>query len=99
MTNFKEHLTEDRRLCILRLLKETGGTANDGVLHSALELLGHVRQPRSQIRDDIRFLIDNGLATDEFLGPVQVVTITRRGVEASEGRIDVPGLKKPSIGI
>jgi hypothetical protein len=99
MNAFTDHLTHDRRLCILRLLKEAGGASNESVLHAALERLGHVRQPREVIRADLRFLIDAGLLTDEFFGPVQVVTLTRRGSEVAEGRITVEGVKPPSIGV
>lgn len=98
MSAFDEHLAEDRRLCVLKLLKEAGGSANDSVLHAALEQLGHVRLPRETIRTDLRVLIDNGLLTDDFYGKVQVVTLTRRGLEAAEGRIKVEGVKRPSLG-
>ena len=96
--NYAKHIEEDRRLCVLRLLKDTHGSANDSVLHSALEALGHVRQPRSQIKKDIRFLVNHGLLTDEWVGPVLVATITRRGLDVAEGRITVDGVKSPSIG-
>lgn len=99
MNDFKTHLAMDRRLCILRLLTETGGTANDSVLHTALEALGHRKQPRSVIHDDIRFLINSGLVVDEWLRTVQVVTITARGVNVAEGRETVEGVKKPSLGV
>lgn len=92
-------LAEDRRLCILRLLKESHGSANESVLHSGLEQLGHARLSREIVRDDIRFLIDGGLVTDEWFATVQVCTITRRGVEAAEGRLKVEGVKTPSIGV
>lgn len=99
MNAFERHLAEDRRLCILRLLSDTGGTANDSVLHTALEALGHRQRSRDDIRADIRFLIDAGLAVDEWIGTVMVVTITKRGVEVAEGRVTVEGVKKPAIGV
>lgn len=98
MSSFKEHLAQDRRLCILRLLTETGGTANDSVLHTALEALGHRRQPRSAIRADIQFLAQNGLVKEEWLKTVLISTITERGVNVAEGREEVEGIKKPAIG-
>ncbi len=99
MSNYQSHLAQDRRLCMLRLLKESGGTANESVLQNGLELLGHRRLPRATIREDIRFLINQGLIIDEWFGDVQVCTITRRGVECAEGIIQVEGIKKPSIGV
>lgn len=97
--SYLKHLAADRRLCILRLLHDSGGTANESVLHSGLELLGHVRQPRATIRDDIRFLLDHDLIVDQFFAHVQVCTITKRGVEVVEGSLSIDGIKKPSIGV
>ncbi len=96
--NFKEHLAADRRLCILRILAETGGSANDSVLHTALESIGHRRQSRATIREDIRFLVASGLCTDEWLEHIQIVNITQRGVDVAEGREEAAGVKKPGIG-
>lgn len=94
-----EHLAEDRRLCILRLLKEYNGTANDSVIHAAVDRIGHRGVPRSDIRQDLRFLINNGCIVDEWYDDIQVATITRRGVEVAEGSVVVEGIKKPSIGV
>jgi hypothetical protein len=98
MNSFLQELKSDRRLCILRLLKDCGGTANDGVLHNSLEHLGHRRLPRSTIREDINFLIGKGLISEEWFQDVQVCTITLRGVDVAEGRIIVEGVKAPRIG-
>lgn len=99
MTEFEKQLQADRRLCILRLLKEAGGSANDSILRAGLESLGHVKLSREKVREDLRFLIGAGLLCDEFLGEIQVVNITKRGVEVAEGRLVVSGIKRPSIGI
>lgn len=95
---FEEYLAEDRRLCILKLLTECGGEANESVLHMGLEALGHTRQPRHKIREDLRFLVDLGLCTENWYKDVLVCSITKRGVETAEGRITIPGVKSPSIG-
>lgn len=99
MTEFEKQLQADRRLCILRLLKEAGGRANDSILRAGLEALGHVKLSREKVREDIRFLIGGGLLVDEFIGEIQVVDITRRGVEVAEGRVVAEGIKRPSIGV
>ena len=95
--SFSEHLAEDRRLCVLRLLSESGGTANDSVLHTGIEHLGHARIPRNDIREDIRFLNDRGLIEITWFKEVMVAKITKRGLELTEGRITVEGIKSPSI--
>lgn len=97
MTPYEKFLTEDRRLCILRLLTESNNSANDRVLMLGLESLGYRHFPRETIREDIRFLIDHGLVSDEWFNDVLVCTITRRGVEVAQGKIQVPGISKPSL--
>lgn len=99
MSEYEDFLTPDRRLCILRLLKDINGSANDSVLHTGLNNLGHVRIPREQIRKDIRFLIDNGCVTNQWMDTVQIVHITRRGVDVAEGSTTVKGIKRPAIGV
>lgn len=99
MTNsYLKHLAEDRRLSILRLLAEAGGTANERVLSTGLEMLGHTRQSQATIREDIKFLETNGLITIQWFSDFQVCTISKRGVETIEGRITVEGVKKPGLG-
>ncbi len=96
--SYLNHIAENRRLCLLRLLKD-GGSANESVLHTGLELLGFRREPRDRVRDDLRFLLNAGLITVEWFSDVQVCDITRRGVDAADGAITVEGVKKPSIGV
>lgn len=84
MMNYSELVTQDRRLAILRLLKESKGSANESVLHVGLESLGHRRQPRSQIRDDIRYLMGQDLLVVEFFADVMVCAITQRGVDVAD---------------
>lgn len=97
MNSFKEHMAEDRRLCILRLLSESQGRANDSMLQTALDKLGHRRISRSAIRADIQFLAQRGLVSEEWVETILVATITERGVDVAEGREEVEGIKKPAI--
>lgn len=95
---YLEFLKEDQRLCLLRLLVDCGGSANDSVLHTGLEALGHVRLSRDEVRDLIRFLVDRGCITDEWFGNVQILKITRRGVDVAKGNTEVDGIKMPALG-
>ncbi|PZQ46320.1 MAG: hypothetical protein DI551_05240 [Micavibrio aeruginosavorus] len=95
---FKDILDSDRRLAILRLLTDVNGQANDSVIHKALDALGHANQPRNQIRKDLQFLENNGLANIEWLEDVMIVSITERGDDAAHGRVDVVGVSRPRIG-
>lgn len=97
--DYLEHIAQDRRLAMLRLLTESRGSANESVLHVGLEALGHRHQPRSQIRDDIRYLEKLDLLKVDIVSGVMVCDITRRGVDVAEGRAEAEGVKKPSIGV
>lgn len=97
---FKQYLTEDRRLAILRLLTETGGVLNESVLRSGLENIGHVAGLTCEVvRADLKFLEERGLLRQEWYGDKLVVAyISKRGVDVSKGRAVVAGVKKPSVG-
>ena len=97
-TSYNQYLAESRRLAILRLLKESGGSANESVLHAGTEQLGFRRESRTTIRDDLSMMVKHGLLKEEWFNDLMVVSITARGIEVTEGRISVSGIKKPGIG-
>lgn len=97
--NYLEFQTKDRRLVILRLLKDCGGSANDRVLQKGLDQLGHGRTSRDTLRDDLRFLLNIDLLKQDIVGDVIVCQITIRGLDVAEGRLKVDGVDSPSIGV
>lgn len=93
-----ERLAEDRRLVILRCLTEVGGlTANEAVLRTGLDTVGHV-VARDQVRQDMQFLADAGLIDLETLampsGPLWLGRLTAAGQDVAEGRRHVPGVAR-----
>ena len=96
---WQDHLDEDRRLVILRLLSECGGTANEGVLRAGLEALGHRRGlTRDAVRALLDWLAERALVSLEYFDDrVAVATLIRRGLDCARGDIEVAGVKKPSI--
>ena len=93
--NFSAHLTEDRRLVLLRLLAELPVyRANSSVLNVALERFGHATT-RDQVRTELRWLEEQGLVSIEDMGPVLVATATERGLDVARGRAVVPGVARP----
>jgi len=94
--SFKNLLTEDRRLVALRFLAEDPCYhLNTAVLYTALDAYGH-SVSRDQVETDCAWLAEQGLVTLEAVGPVRVVTLTARGLDAAQGRAVVPGVKRPS---
>jgi hypothetical protein len=97
---FAEHLAQDRRLAMLKLLVETDGVANESVLMTGLEMLGHsAGLTRAAVREDLKFLEDRGLIRLEWFGDkIAVAHLLRRGVEVGQGREHVEGIKRPALG-
>jgi hypothetical protein len=100
MNTFAEHLAEDRRLVILLLLIEAQGVANESVLRSGLEAIGHISGlTRERLREDLQFLEECGCIRQQWYGDKVVVAhLKKRGTEIAQGRIIVEGIKRPSIG-
>lgn len=88
-----------RRRDILAFLKDCGGRLGDEVLRVAVEGMGHPRLSRDTIRKDIAYLEERGLIRSEWSNDIQIALITKRGVEAAEGRIEVDGVERPEIGV
>jgi hypothetical protein len=95
--SFQERFNEDRRLAILRLLKEQPDySINDSMLQTALEALGH-GQSRDVIKTDMAWLGEQGLVeVDVVHETVHVAKITGRGIDVAAGRATVPGVKRPA---
>lgn len=94
---FAHFLTEDRRLVILRLLKDAPGyTANESVLETALEGMGHIVS-RDTVRADLSWLAEQGLIALETVGArIFVATLEKRGEDVALGHATHPGVKRPS---
>ncbi|MGE4504051.1 MAG: ArsR family transcriptional regulator [Desulfovibrionaceae bacterium] len=96
--SFADLITEDRRLVILRLLKDASGYAlNTIVLKAAVQSLGH-KCSTDQVRSDAAWLEEQGLVGVERLEGVWVLTARRRGLDVAVGEAVVPGVKRPEPG-
>ncbi len=94
--SFHNTITEDRRLSLLLVLVETPGySANAFLLRDAVgSVFGHVASV-DQVRVDLAWLAEQGLATVKTTGDVTLATLTARGADVAAGRAVVPGVKKP----
>lgn len=96
MSSFKQHMAEDRRLTILRILQESGAyTANHFLLSDALDSFGH-KVSFDQLRTDLAWLQEQGVVKVKILEDVHIATLTQRGQDVAQGRAIVPGIKRPS---
>ena len=96
--DFAAHLAEDRRLVILRVLLESAAyTANEYLLHSMVERLGHVVST-DRIHTDLAWLKEQGLICVDDVATVLVAKLQARGEDAARGRVEVPGVKRPRAG-
>ncbi|MCA3519733.1 MAG: ArsR family transcriptional regulator [Rhodobacter sp.] len=97
--SWDQHLAEDRRLAILRVLDAAPGyAANESLLHAAIERVGHI-VGRDLLRSDLAWLAEVGLLRLSVIaGTLSVATITGRGQDVAQGRAVVPGVKRPRAG-
>lgn len=100
--SFNNLLAEDRRLVILRSLEEiAGNTANDSVLRTALEHVGH-QVGRDIVRADLTWLEEHSLVSIEKMtmpsGVLWRVQLTEAGEDVARGRFH-PGVKRKGAGI
>lgn len=90
----KDDFAATRRLFIVRLLIEGGGTANSSVIYLAALHHGVGCRTRDDITADLDHLKRHGCITDEWLSDaVRVAEITDRGEDVAYGRVEVPGVQ------
>ncbi|NMG29346.1 ArsR family transcriptional regulator [Aromatoleum evansii] len=95
---FAQHLTEDRRLVILRLLEQAPDyCGNAYLLHSALPDFGH-SVGLDRLQTDLAWLDEQGLAKLTTVAGVSIAQLTPRGADVAHGRATVPGVKRPLPG-
>lgn len=93
---FQTAITEDRRLSLLLVLRETPGySANAFLLRDAIDQIYGHSASIDQIRTDVAWLAEQGLVAARNTGEVQLATLTGRGADVALGRATVPGVKRP----
>ena len=95
--DFAQHLRQDQRLVLLRILAEMPTyRANSSVLHTVLNERGH-EPSRDQAKTELRWLEEQQLVTIEDIGEgaVLLAKLTERGADVAAGRARVDGVKRP----
>lgn len=95
--SFENHLKEEMRLVLLRLLNEMPSyRGNSSTLHSGLNHWG-LSFSRDQVKTELYWLKSQGCLEIEMDDPaVIVVKLTERGQDAIENRARIHGIKRPS---
>lgn len=93
--DFAQHLRQDQRLVLLRILSELPSyRSNSSVLVGLMEKLGHTMS-RDQVKTELRWLAEQGLLSLDEAGAVLVATLNERGQDVAEGRARVDGIQRP----
>ncbi|AWK84487.1 hypothetical protein [Photobacterium damselae] len=93
--SFKDLVTADQRLVILRSLHEMAGyEANESIIDSCLDAYGH-KISRDAVRVHLSWLQEMGLVSLRELSGCQIATLTGRGEDVATGQAIVPGVKRP----
>jgi predicted transcriptional regulator len=97
VSDYKDYVTADRRLAILRFLSEENDfSLNESVLAVALEKIGHA-VARDVVRSDLEFLRDIALIRlEKVMDRILVAKITQRGLDVATGKTIVSGVKRPA---
>ncbi len=94
--SFENHLKEEMRLVLLRLLNELPSyRGNSSTLHSGLNHLG-LSFSRDQVKTELCWLKEQSCIEIELSDPVMVVRLTERGQDVVENRAKISGIKRPS---
>ena len=92
---YQQLVRENQRLAVLKFLKDDGDyTLNTSILQDGLTAIG-LDISRDKLETEVFWLAEQGLVEIEHYRSVTVVRLTGRGLEAAEGRVRVPGVKRP----
>lgn len=98
MSNYADHITEDRRLVVLRMLEKAAQySANAFLIRRFCERVGHA-VGADRIEQDLAWLAEQGLVKVDRREDVTVAELTVRGLDVAGGRTKVPGVQTPMPG-
>lgn len=96
--SFKDFISEPRRLFILQLLDEAGGSVNETILYDACRryFVPNRGLTRDVMRTDLEWLRERHLVSFDWLDDtVLVAVLTERGGYVVSGDIEIEGVKPP----
>jgi hypothetical protein len=99
MKTFEQHLTEERRLLILRALRAAAGfMLNHISLRTFCESMGFTVS-LDKVLSDIAWLHEQELLQSSETAGVTIAKITSRGSDVARGTVRHPGVKLPEPGM
>ena len=92
---YQQLITENQRLAVLKFLRDDNDyTQNTSILQDGLTAIG-LDISRDKLETEVSWLAEQGLVEIEHYRTVTVVKLTGRGLDVTEGRARVPGVKRP----
>lgn len=96
--SYNDIVDADQRLVLLRVLAEDGDYShNEYVLQEALREMGH-NISNDKLRTELSWLKEQRLITIDSRMTVWIAALTVRGDDVAQGRVIVPGVKRPRPG-
>jgi hypothetical protein len=96
--SYRDIVTEEQRLVILRLLDEDiQGQANSSLLEKGLDALG-LTASRDLVHTQLAWLAEQGLIEVESLRTVMIARLTSRGRAVAQRKAAVPGVARSTSG-
>lgn len=97
--NVRAEFDGDRRLVILRLLREYGAPLNSRTIEKGLRAWGHGYADLALINDDVRWLgMRRLIKYEELTGKLLMVTLREDGDLVATGKKWVEGVARPGEG-
>lgn len=94
--SFERTVREHLRITILRLLFEDPNyTLNDSMITDLTEEYGFTPS-RDKVRTELAWLKEQDLVSFEPDPNIVIAALTERGADVAQGRVTVPGIKRPS---
>jgi Fe2+ or Zn2+ uptake regulation protein len=92
---YADFVRQDRRLQILLILQAAAGYgASNYLLSHGLDAFAH-QVSMDALRGDLAWLEEQGLVSLSTQDDATIARLTQRGLDCAEGRVVVPGVKRP----
>ncbi|MCG8435371.1 MAG: ArsR family transcriptional regulator [Gammaproteobacteria bacterium] len=93
--DYGTYTDKERRLALLRLIRDGGGKANERSLYNAIRDIGYPLTTRDDVRADLELLGKrNCIVKEMHKGLFLVATLSEVGRDVADGKLAVEGVKR-----